>query len=242
MKKTLVEFIKKRARATISAAKAVAVKWTWQEMTIDQMEQQLEAITGNDTVSPPVVGQEEVASQAQRALNNAEGAWKTQLSLLHQLTVQGLSMAKTKFRSDPANLAVVSDLHASGGKPERILAEALAWESAWGKTAPAWSPSQSNTFDAYKALRKQCVEDLQNAFTDAASASREAAGTLEQMARALEDTNVAWYADATRIFAAGTPEGDMIRSSVPTTYTPPADKPTPPPAPAAAKAQPHPAA
>jgi len=44
--------------------------------------------------------------------------------------------------------------------------------------------------------------------------------------------NVAWYADATRVFLAGTPEGDMIRSTVPTPYTPPQPKTSPTPAPA----------
>jgi len=42
------------------------------------------------------------------------------------------------------------------------------------------------------------------------------------MGRDLEDLNEAWYAEATKVFPAGTAEGDMIRSTVPTTYTPPA--------------------
>lgn len=41
--------------------------------------------------------------------------------------------------------------------------------------------------------------------------------------------SVAWYADATRVFADGTPEGDMIRGTIPTTYDP-APPPTTPPA------------
>jgi hypothetical protein len=235
MKNKFIESVKRRARATISAAKAVAAKWIWQEESGDQMEAQLEAITGNNTVTPPVIGQEEIASQAQRALAAAEGAWKTQLKALHQLTVQGLNMAKTKFRNDPANLAVVAGLHADGTTPEEILAQVLAWESAWGKIAPTWNPSTTNTFADYKTLRKQCAEDLQIAFKDAGSAASEEAGKAEQMAKDLNDVVVAWYADATKMFAVGTPEGDMIRSTVPTTYTPPAAKAQPAPAPNTSK-------
>src|SRR5450631_1501921 len=135
MKNKFIEFVKGRAQATISAAKALAAKWVWQEESLDQMETQLEAITGNSAATPPTVGQEEIASQAGRTLAAAEGAWKTQLKALHQWTVQGLNMAKTKFRNDPADLAVVSGLHADGTTPEQILAQALAWESAWGKIA-----------------------------------------------------------------------------------------------------------
>jgi hypothetical protein len=213
-----------RAISTLSAAKQVAAKWVSSEISLAQMQSQLDAVTGNSTTTPPVVGQVEIASQAQRNHDGALGDWRAGLKELHQRSVQALNMAKTKFRNDPASLAVLSSLHAAGGSPDKILSEALAWESAWGQLAPTWSPTTTNTLAAFKLLRKQCAEDLQTAYTDADSANREAAGTLEQMCESLEDTNVSWYADATRIFPAGTPEGDMIRSSIPTTYTPPADK------------------
>ena len=237
MKNKFIEFVKRRARATISAAKALAAKWIWQEESVDQMETQLDAITGNNSATPPVVGQEEIASQAGRALALAEGNWKTQLGVLHQWTVQGLNMAKTKFRNDPANLTVVSGLHADGTTPEEILAQALAWESAWGKIASTWNPSATNTYAAYKTLRKQCAEDLQIAFKDATSEASEEAGKLEQMCNDLNDVIMAWYADATKMFLPGTVEGDMIRSTIPTTYTASSAKTPPAPAPAPSTSQ-----
>jgi hypothetical protein len=231
------QFSINRAGSTISAARQVAAKWIWVEKTPNQMQTQLETITGNKSVSPPVIGQMEIASQAQSVYDSAHGTWHTQLNVLHQLTVQGLNMAKTKLRNDPAGFAVVAGLHASGHSPDKILAEALAWESAWGQVAPTWSPTTSNTLAAFKTLRKQCADDLQTAFKDADSANREQSGKLAQMCLDLEDVNVAWYADATRVFAAGTPEGDMIRSTVPTTYTPSTSTPPPAPAPAATPAK-----
>jgi hypothetical protein len=220
-----------RATCTISAAKQLAGTWTWPEETPDQMQTQLESITGNSSSTPPIIGQEEIADQAKRAYAGADGTWRAQLNILHQNTVQGLNMAKNKFRNDPASLAVLHGLHAGGNTPEKILSDALAWESAWNQLAPTWNPTPTNTLVAFKTLRKQCAEDLQTAFTDAGSANSEEAAKLEQMCSDLEDVNVAWYADATRVFPAGTAEGDMIRSTVPTTYTPTATKTPPAPAP-----------
>ncbi len=48
------------------------------------------------------------------------------------------------------------------------------------------------------------------------------------MALVMEDRNEAWYAAATRVYPAGTAEGDMIRGTVPTTYNPPPPPPAPP--------------
>jgi hypothetical protein len=227
-----IDFIKDRAVKTISAAKQVAATWTSPEETPDQMQAQLESITGNSSSTPPVVGQEEVTSAARRTMDLADGQWEAQLAELHRRTVQGLNMAKNKFRNDSASLAVLSGLTAGSNSRKETLAEALAWESAWSNLAPAWSPTTTNTLAAFKTLRKQCAEDLQTAFSDARTDWRAEVEKLNSMADALEQADEAWYADATRVFAAGTPEGDMIRSTVPTTYTPTATKTPPAPAPA----------
>jgi hypothetical protein len=52
---------------------------------------------------------------------------------------------------------------------------------------------------------------------------------LNHMATALNKANVAWYAAATRIFPAGTAEGDMVRRAIPTGYSSaaPAEPPAP---------------
>jgi hypothetical protein len=93
-----------------------------------------------------------------------------------------------------------------------------------------------NTFTSFQALRKRCIE-LDAAFIAAYSTWRTQLEILNQKAVALNEANIAWYAAATRIFPAGTAEGDMIRRSIPTVYLPPV--PAEPPAPAP---QPQPAA
>ena len=44
----------------------------------------------------------------------------------------------------------------------------------------------------------------------------------------MEDDNQAWYKAATKVFKPGTPEGDLIRSSIPTTTSGPSAPPKPP--------------
>ena len=223
-----VDFIKDRAVKTISAANQIAGTWVWQEKPIAAMQADLTAIMGDPAALPPIVGQEDLMSQAETAMLAARGQWDTQLDLLHRRTVQGVGMAKNRHRSDPANLAVLAPLTAGSNSRSETLKEALAWESAWAKVDPAWSPLPANTLGAFKDLRKQCAEALQTAHASANADWRKEAEKLADMARAVEDVNQAWYADATRVFPVGTPEGDMIRSTVPTTYSPPPPPPAPP--------------
>lgn len=222
-----IEFIKDRAGKTLSAAKKVKTKWEWQEKSIVQMEADLTALVGNNLVTPPVIGQEQIASAASQSMLAARGQWDAQLDELHRRTVQGVNMAKNRNRNSPANLAVLGGLTARGTSRAEILAEALAWESAWAKVDPAWSPLPANTLAAFQILRKQCAEDLQQAYTDAQADYRKEAELMNDMAAAIEECSEAWYADATVVFSIGTAEGDMIRSTVPTTYNPPPPKPAP---------------
>jgi hypothetical protein len=231
-----IGFIKDRAVKTISAAKSLASVWTWKKKTPDQMQADLWAITGNSTVTPPIIGQEQIVADAKRARAGANGQWETQLNELHRRTVQAVGMIKTELADDPALFAVVAGLSASSNSTKETLDQALALESAWTKAAPTWNPTTTNTLAAFGVLRKQCAEDLQQAFSDAHTEWRKQVSTLNAMANAVEQSDEVWYADATRVFPAGTPEGEMIRSTVPTTYTPSTTTPPAAPAPAAVTA------
>ncbi len=225
------EFIKVRAVKTISAAKSLAATWTWKKKSPADMQADLCAITGNADATPPVVGQEERVSTALRARAAADGLWETQLTELHRRTVQAVGMIKTELADDPALFAVVKNLSASSNSIKETLAEALALESAWTKAAPTWSPTTINTLTAFGTLRKLCNEDLKQAASDAHAACRTEGTKLNAMANALEQSDEAWYADATKVFPPGTPENQMLRGTVPTTYTPKAAKAKPVPAP-----------
>jgi len=228
-----VDFIKDRAVKTISVARQLGGKWVWAEADPDAMQLQLETIIGNSTATPPLVGQEEIASQAEGTQDHANGLWEQQLNEQHRRTVQALGMARTKYRNDPVSLAVLRGLTANSHSHTATLAEALAWESAWARLDTTWSPTTINTFAAFKVLRKQCAEDLQTDASDTHAAWRTEVVKLNAMANDLEELLEAWYADAQRMFGEGTPEGTLIRAAIPTTYTPPTPPVPPDPAPSA---------
>jgi len=225
------DFVKDRAVKTISAAEQIAATWVWQEKTIVQMQAALVAIIGDNTAVPPVVGQEETAAAAKQVMLAARGNWDVPLDILHTRTVQGVGMSKNRHRDNPAKLAVLGGLSARGDSRKEKLEEALAWESAWSQVDAAWAPLPANTLAAFKTLRNQCEEGLKDAYSDAHSAWRKEEGELAEVVRVMEDINQAWYADATKVFPEGTAEGDMIRGTIPTTYTPPPPAPPPPPPP-----------
>ena len=60
---------------------------------------------------------------------------------------------------------------------------------------------------------------------------RRSEGALNALYSRCEDECVAWYEEATAVWAAGTAEGDIIRGQVPTDYNPPTPPPPAPPAP-----------
>jgi hypothetical protein len=188
-------------------------------------------VSGDDTASPPVVGQEALTSAAEQAMLAARGAWDAALDQLHGWTVQGVGMAKARCRNDAAKSAQLANLSASASGRESVLAEALAWESAWASVDAAWVPLPGLTLAAFAALRKHANEDLKTAHADARATWRKASARLGEMAGDLTDVSQAWYANATRVFPEGTPEGDMIRGTIPTTYNPPPPAPAPAPTP-----------
>lgn len=223
-----IEFIKDRAVKTISAAKQLSPGWVWQEKPIADLEAQLAAIAGDKNATPPVIGQEELLSATKQVMLNKRGVWDSNLDQLHRWTMQGVGMAKSKFRNNAATLSQLDALTARGTSRSETLDEALAWESAWANVDAAWAPMPANTLGAFKALRKSCNEEFKTDYSDARADWREDAEKLSQLGRDMDDVDVAWYADATRAFPEGTPEGDMIRGTVPTTYVPQAaTKPAP---------------
>jgi hypothetical protein len=208
-----LNFILTRAIATRNAQESVKDKWVWEEKMVAQWDADVAAARA----------QQEAVSQQETEMLAQRSALDVALEELHRQTMQGVAMAKVRYRGDAAKRALVKGLSAKGGSRNAILKEALAWESAWEKTDATWSPTVENTFAEFEFLRKQC-QTLQANASQSRANWRAAAEELNERAEKLEDANVAWYASATVIFAAGTPEGDMIRGTVPTTYT----RPTPP--------------
>jgi hypothetical protein len=151
--------------------------------------------------------------------------YETTIALLHERTVEGLGLARVKWRKDEAKKAILSTLSATGGGREAVQAQAQAWESVWEKFDATWVPNPpSNTIASFRTLIADAgtQEDL---YKKAHTAWRKSAEELQVQGDALWDDCVAWYEVATLLFKEGTAIGDMIRGTIPTSPSTP--EPTP---------------
>ena len=91
--------------------------------------------------------------------------------------------------------------------------------AAWAEADATWEYEDGATVSGLGSLLATSLTYLKSNTTKL-SAWRSAAAKLTNKAKALSKETVAWYAAATRKFPVGTTEGDMIRSTVPTTTRP----------------------
>jgi hypothetical protein len=207
--RTGIDLIVKRAKTTRHAQDDLKARWMWSEANLDQWDKEIADIEGLQII----------CSSARFARNSARAALDASLEEIHRRTMQFLAMAKFHFRDDPSKLEAINRLKCDGAGRRGIAREAMDVETAWQEAGPEWAATEVNTLASFQALRKQCLE-LDAAFIAAYSTWRAQSELLSQKAAALSDANVAWYAAATRIFPAGTAEGEMIRRSIPTRYSP----------------------
>ncbi len=210
-----IESTLQRAQATKAVQTSIAATWTWDEMTLPQW----------DTAITSFVAQMETEQDAEADYLAKRGETEAAIDSIHSLSGRSVRMAKNRYRNDPAKLEVTNRLHNAAASRAGKLQDALEWESAWEKLEPAWSPLPGVTLATFKPQRLAAMALLEGLTTkkttwDAADEQLDAQG------RALNGNCVAWYEAATTVFPAGTPEGDLIRSDIPTTYNPPSTPPT----------------
>lgn len=203
-----------RAQATRDAQSNIAATWVWDEKTVVQWNTALTAIDAKKVATSDL----EADMLAKRA------TYQNTIVLLHDRTVEGLGMARVKWRKDEAKRAILSSLSAAGGGRETIQTQAQSWESAWEKFDAAWTPSTTNTIAAFRTLITDS-NTQEDAYKKAHTDWRSSAEELQVLADALWDDCVAWYEAATTLFKEGTAIGDMIRGTIPTSPTTP--EPTP---------------
>lgn len=188
--------------------------WVWPEQTPAEVKAQMDGLN--------VLRDEESALNV--AQENARRVLDGRLKVLETLTVNGKAAGQFRFRAAPEKLAVLNALVDYGAGRSDTLDEARDFEAAWEKLEPGWSFDSAVNLAAYKALRPE-IETLRTAYSDAKTAWRTAAGQITKQAAELSAVLVAWYDAATRQFAESTPEGAMLRGTIPTYYSAP---PTPP--------------
>lgn len=216
------EFTLDRAQKTRDAQDEIKAKWLWSEKTLAQWDADIAALTG----------QNETLATTTAAMLAKRGETDTALDKLDQWTGEGLTLMRLRLRNDPEQLATLDTLTADGTSRANKLTEALDWENAWAKIDSTFAPTTENNFAAFQALRKQCLK-LVGEYGAAETKVTSDNTKLTQLKAQMEDDNQAWYKAATKLFKPGTPEGDMIRSSVPTTTSSPSAAPAPPAPPAA---------
>jgi hypothetical protein len=204
--KTNVQFVLDRAHATNAAATAIAADWEWQEKPVVQMTADTQALEAQAGLS----------DTADTALTNATNQKNAAFASYHATTVMLLGMTKTHYRNQPAALATLKNLQALGKSEQDILDEGATLAKIWEQLDATYVPDKGWTLTAFQAVGTATAATV-GALTTANVAWSNTSAQTDEQAAAVEDTNVAWYADATKKFGPDTPHGVMIRQTVPTT-------------------------
>ncbi len=213
-----IEFVRTRAQASRSAQVILAAPptspvWVWSRKPLVQW--------GADLAELDLLRTTE--SERRTDWRNAAESWQADLNRIQQITRDVAGYAASHFYNDEVKLRLFEPLQTDGRSRPDVYQQGLEARSAWSQTDPAWvivSGGEEVTNGSFGSLLAAAVA-RQTTYSDKLAAWRYAASALMNKAQKLDADNVAWYADATRRFPEGTTEGDMIRSTVPTTTTPP---------------------
>ena len=204
-----IEFTKSRTQATRNAQVEIAATWVWSEKTLEKW--------NTDVTRLEQLQQDESAKRT--AWRNAAEMWENDLVQIQQITRDVKRVGSFRFRNDPVKLKLFENLRTDGDSRADIYGQGIAMRDAWDEADEAWALSTEVTLAHFNSLLASSLA-RQSAHGTALTAWRRAASELANKARVVDADNVAWYAEAIRRFPAGTVEGDMIRSSVPTTTRP----------------------
>lgn len=202
-------FVYQRGQATLDVQEQIAADWIWSGKTIAEWEAELDAIDTQDTAT----------ANAQAEEVGARGVVDNTLGILFRKNQQALSMLRTKYRSNEAKLVLLEGLEAKAGGRALVLENARNFEPRWELVDPTFAPVPTNTLAIFKTTRQQAITEL-NALTKAEVVAKEEEEALEKLITALNDACVAFYSDAVHVFPENTPQGQLIRTKIPTSYDP----------------------
>ena len=217
------DFAVTRSTASLAAQLQIGGAYVWEEKTNAQWALDLAAV-------PP---QAEVVADLLADLTTKRGLLDTVVGVTARRGQTILTLAKIKWRNEGSKLGSFQRIRFESDGRLAILEDALAVESAWESADPAWvpiteagTPPVPITLAVFKAQR-EAAGALLKPESDAQAAWSKQDKTLGEMCVALNQNSIPWYGSVTAVFPEGTTLGDMIRSTVPTTYTPPAEPPGP---------------
>lgn len=235
-------FVRERTEKTraVQATLATDASWTWPLKPLAQWDADLVSLdaTVNDSLAKVTAG-----------LNvnqlTARGLLDARFDAIHTFTLLAVGVMRVRATTLPGLLQIVNDLSARGDSRRSVEDEAddllAAWEE-WEEQAGApFVPAPGKTLVEFKLLLEGAagagqdtnpkLGTLKKNYKAALAKWRRSAGVLNVLYSRLEDECIAWYAEATKVFPEGTPEGNLIREEIPTSYNPPTPAPPAPPTP-----------
>lgn len=204
-----IAFVLERAQASRNAQAEFASQWVWPEKTVIQWDTDIAALKAAQIAE----------LQARVAYQNNTEQWDALLAEVETTCRKVVRLAKTRFRNDSVKFAMFAELTITKSSRDRIYNTAREILEVWDNVDGTWEPipgivmgglgSMLGNSDAKKTVNQRLYTTW-----------RRKALEQDAKARNLDELNVAWYSDATTRFSEGTMEGDLIRSTVPTTTEP----------------------
>jgi hypothetical protein len=210
-----VAFKSERAQKTSETQSRLAAgingnpAWVWPRKTVVQWTADVTAL--DQLKSAEVLKRTEWRNKAE--------AWDANLAQIQRITRDIRREGLVHFRNDPVKLQSFDGLRTDARNRDDTYNQGDAARAAWQVADANWTFSPDIDLEDFAALLTASIA-CRTVYNTAESAWRAASSALNFKADAVDQDSVDWYAAATRKFAAGTPEGDLIRSNVPTTSRP----------------------
>lgn len=192
-----------RVQATYEAQQRLTPTWQWEEKSLADWEAHLTRLRSEKAA----------LDDTEAGLEVSLGALDVARKALHQHTKQVLGLAKVRYRNEPAKLRPFATLQASNKSLTEVRQVANDTLAAWQQADP---DAHFGTLDtnAYTALLSALNDADKNAggLRAARQQSRQA---LNKSLKQAQGDAVAWYAVATRLLDASTPDGQFVRAHIP---------------------------
>jgi hypothetical protein len=211
-----VEFIKGRLQATRQTQANIAAGgtppgtgWVWSGRTVAQWEADV------TTLDQLILDE----SAKRTAWRSAAALWDEDLAEIQKITRNVAREGAYHFRNNPAKRSLFEALKTDGRGRADVYEQGVTARDAWQEADPSWTYSDEVSLSALSSRLASALA-REGTHSNKRTAWRRAAAELMTKAGEFNDACVAWYDAATRKFPAGTAEGDLIRSAVPTTTQP----------------------
>lgn len=204
-----IPFVLDRAAASRNAQAEIATQWVWQEKSLIQWDADIAALKNAQLAE----------LDARVSFQNNTEEWDVLLGQIEGNVRKILRLAKTHFRNDPVKSAMFEGFSPVRGGRDRIYNFGREVLEVWDNTDSAWNPypgidvgglgSMLSNADGKKIINQRLRTTWRRKVLE-----------MDVKAQILDEANVVWYSEATTRFPEGTWEGDLIRSTVPTTSDP----------------------